>query len=384
MIVILGSGLAGYSLLKELRKRGCERPVTVVTAEDGASYSKPMLSTGFAKQKEPAQLVMADAVAMAEQYQADIRAFTSADRIDPQAQTLWIGQECLPYEDLVLALGAAARDPGLIGNATDRVWSVNDLADYARVREHLIQPSRVLILGGGLIGCEFANDFVVGGHDVEIVTPAEQVLPSLLPNPLAHQLEQGLRAEGVRFSFKRRAQGVDYALAENGALRVSLDDGSVREVDAVISAIGLAPRIELASQAGLAVSQAGIAVDAYCRSSNPHIYALGDCAEIAGQNYQYVAPLMACAKALAKTLDGEPSAAQFPTMPIIVKTPSCPVLVAPPNTAGEWQVEEGGKEGLRMACVEPEGRLLGFALAGEAVKERQSWLKRLQAKSGGV
>src|SRR5690606_41974539 len=112
-VVIVGTGLAGYNLAKEWRKLDSETPLLLISADDGRSYSKPMLSTGFGKNKDADGLAMAEAGAMAEQLKAGIRTHTRLTGIDPGNKRLWIGEEAVPYRDLVLAGGAATlRRPG--------------------------------------------------------------------------------------------------------------------------------------------------------------------------------------------------------------------------------------------------------------------------------
>lgn len=104
-VVIIGTGLAGYNLAREFRKLDGETPLLLITADDGRSYSKPMLSTGFAKLKDADGLCMAEPGAMAEQLKAEIRTHTRISGIDPGHKRLWIGEEAVAYRDLVLAWG---------------------------------------------------------------------------------------------------------------------------------------------------------------------------------------------------------------------------------------------------------------------------------------
>ena len=102
-VVIVGTGLAGYNLAREFRKLDSETPLLLITADDGRSYSKPMLSTGFGKNKEADGLSMATPGAMAEQLKAEVRTHTRISGIDPGHKQLWIGEEAVPYRDLILA-----------------------------------------------------------------------------------------------------------------------------------------------------------------------------------------------------------------------------------------------------------------------------------------
>ena len=373
-LVIVGTGLAGYNLAREWRKLDSSTPLLLISADDGRSYSKPMLSTGFAKNKQADELVMADVGAMAEQLNAEIRTHTPVTRIEPEAKRLWLGAEAIDYRDLVLALGADPIALDIPGDAADHVYAINDLEDYARFRAAIDGKQRVLLMGAGLIGCEFANDLTSGGLQVSVVAPCDQVMPGLIQPQAAEAVQHALQALGVAFHL---GPVVSRLSRDGEALRAELSDGTVLACDAVVSAVGLRPRTQLASAAGLTLGR-GIAVDRQLQSSAAHVYALGDCAEVAGLNLQYVMPLMACARALAKTLAGEPTAVSYGAMPVVVKTPACPLVVAPPpaGSNGQWRVE-GQAPDLRLLCHDADGALLGFNLTGSCVSERMALNKSL-------
>ncbi|HBP49716.1 MULTISPECIES: NAD(P)/FAD-dependent oxidoreductase [Pseudomonas] len=375
-VVIVGTGLAGYNLAREFRKLDSETPLLLITSDDGRSYSKPMLSTGFGKNKEADGLSMATPEAMAEQLKAQVRIHTRISGIDPGHKQLWIGEEAVPYRDLVLAWGAQTVQVPVEGDAQDAIFPINDLEDYARFRAAAAGKRRVLILGAGLIGCEFANDLIAGGYEVDLVAPCEQVMPTLLHPAAAAAVQAGLESLGARFHLGpvlTRLQRTD------SGLEAHLSDGSVVPCDVVVSAIGLRPRIDMAAAAGIKVNR-GVEVDRHLKTSHSHIYALGDCAEVDGLNLLYVMPLMSCARALAQTLAGNPTAVSYGAMPITVKTPVCPLVVSPVPRGyeGVWTVEGQGAD-IKALCRDADGKLLGYALTGEAVREKLALNKELPA-----
>jgi rubredoxin-NAD+ reductase len=375
-VVIVGTGLAGYNLAREFRKLDSQTPLLLITADDGRSYSKPMLSTGFGKHKDADGLSMAEPGAMAEQLQAEVRTHTRITGIDAGHQRLWIGEEAVPYRDLVLAWGAEVIRVPVAGDAGDALFPINDLEDYARFRLAAAGKRRVLLLGAGLIGCEFANDLSLGGYQVELVAPCEQVMPGLLHPAAAAAVQAGLESLGARFHLGPVLSSLNHA-AEG--LLARLSDGTQIACDLVVSAVGLRPRIELAAAAGLEVNR-GVMVDRQLRTSHANIYALGDCAEVDGLNLLYVMPLMACARALAQTLAGQPTAVRYGAMPVTVKTPVCPLVVSPPprGTTGSWQVDGSGSD-LKVLCRAADGSLLGYALTGKAVQEKLALNRELPA-----
>ena len=375
-VVIIGTGLAGYNLAREFRKLDGETPLLLITADDGRSYSKPMLSTGFAKNKDADGLSMAEPGAMAEQLKAEIRTHTRISGIDPGHKRLWIGEEQVRYRDLVLAWGAETVRVPLQGDGADAVFPINDLEDYSRFRAAAAGKRRVLILGAGLIGCEFANDMSLGGFEVDLVAPCEQVMPTLLHPAAATAVQAGLEGLGVRFHLGPVLSRLQRTA---GALEAHLSDGSVIACDLVVSAVGLKPRTDLAAAAGLQINR-GVVVDRFLRTSHANIYALGDCAEVDGLNLLYVMPLMGGARALAQTLTGNPAAVSYGPMPVTVKTPVCPLVVSPPprGREGNWTVEGQGAD-LKVLCHDGEGQLLGYALTGTAVMEKLALNRQLPA-----
>jgi rubredoxin-NAD+ reductase len=335
-----------------------------------------MLSTGFGKNKDADGLSMAEPGTMAEQLKAEVRTHTRISGIDPGHKRLWIGEESVIYRDLVLAWGAETVRVPIEGDAADCVFPINDLEDYARFRLAAAGKRRVLLLGAGLIGCEFANDLSLGGYRVELVAPCEQVMPGLLHPAAAAAVQAGLESLGARFHLGPVLSSLNHA-AEG--LLARLSDGTQIPCDLVVSAVGLRPRIDLAAAAGLAVNR-GVMVDRQLRTSHANIYALGDCAEVDGLNLLYVMPLMACARALAQTLVGQPTAVRYGAMPVTVKTPVCPLVVSPPprGLQGEWTVEGSGSD-IKALYRDASGALLGYALTGAAVQEKLALNKLLPA-----
>ncbi len=369
-VVILGSGLAGYSAAREFRKLDKTTPLVVVSRDHAGFYSKPMLSNALASNRSAAMLVMKPVEKMIEELGAVIRARTEAARIDTGTQTVHcVDGEVIAYRDLVLALGADPIRLPLAGDGAIEVLSVNDLDDYTRFAERLEGVKTVAILGGGLIGCEFANDLLARGIVPIVIDLAPVALSRLLPPEASRWLQARLEAAGVRFRFGVAAERVERVA--NG-YRVTLTDGGALEVGLVLSAIGLRPRIGLAQAAGLAVNR-GIVVDRHLATSASYVYALGDCAEVEGHSLPYVMPIMQQARALGATLAGTPTPLKYPAMPVIVKTPACPTVVCPPpiGAAGAWTVQPG-EEALEAHFRAADDELLGFALMGTATARRQS------------
>lgn len=375
-IVIIGTGLSGYTLAREIRKRAPDQPLHIITADDGHSYSKPMLSNALDKNKTPDTLVIASAEKMATDLDATLWTHVRVTAIHPEARSIDTDRGALEYDRLVLAIGADTIQLPIEGDAADTILSVNDLMDYRRFREQIESPGVIAIIGAGLIGCEFANDLRNADIDVHVIDIAERPLGRLLPVKAATALQEKLQNIGVQWHLANSVVRVDHS---QGKYLVTLKSGESLMAGTVLSAVGLRPRIQLAVEAGLQ-SNRGILVNSNLRTSNPHIYALGDCAEVEGLVLPYVMPLMTAARALAAILTGEDTVLNYAAMPVVVKTPAYPVVVCPPPRPvdGHW-IETELDNGIRAEYRDDSGNLLGFALTGDAVSEKMVLAKQIAA-----
>jgi rubredoxin-NAD+ reductase len=366
-VVIIGSGLAGYTLARELRKLDRNTPLMILSRDEASFYSKPMLSNALAAGRSAAQIASASAEQMAVQLGAQILAGTQVEAVDVVKRTVKAGRVSIRYAKLVLALGADPNNVPLEGDAASEAMQVNDLGGYAQFRAAIQGKQSVVLLGAGLIGCEFANDLAAAGHQVHVVDPAPRPLGRLLPEAAAQRLRLALAAIGVRWHLGTAARAMSRVAS---GLRVELADGTALPADAVLSAIGLRPRTQLAQRAGLKINR-GIVTDRLLQTSAADVYALGDCAEVDGQTLPYVLPLMQAARALARTLAGSATPVLYPAMPVVVKTPAMPVVVCPPPALpGTWQVQQDAG-GIEARFEDDAGKLLGFALVGTATARKQ-------------
>jgi len=380
-MVVLGAGLAGWTTVREFRKLDATTPVVLVTADSGDFYAKPTLSNAFAQKRGPAQLVTTPAQKMADGLNVTLLAHTGVASIDSASRLLQFGADAqgtvhppLHYRDLVLAVGARSVRLPLQGDAASEVLWVNSLDDFRAFhqRVHGDTPRSVVIMGAGLIGCEFANDLAQAGHQVHVVDPAARALSLLLPVDASAPLQSALESAGVLFHWGTTVLSIDRA---GETLRVTLANGEALAADAVLSAVGLRPDTRLAAAAGVICAR-GIAVDGQLRTSVEHLYALGDCAQYTSAGSQvllYVMPIMHAAKALAANLCGTRTELVFPLMPVSVKTPALPLAILPPgsNHLGTWQA---AGDGAWVFC-DAQGVQRGFALAGSATARRQAMLQ---------
>lgn len=379
-VVVVGSGLAGWSAVREFRKLDTTTPVVMITADAGDFYAKPSLSNALVQGKVAAQLVTTPAEKMVATLGVTLLQHTHVTGIDVQTQEVHTHSKgSFDYRQLVLATGAKAIRLSFTGNAVDEVMSVNSLDDYAAFRAKLKPQARVLIIGAGLIGCEFANDLAASGYAVQVVDPSAAPLASLLPAEAGAQLRESLEALGVRWHFGTSASSIDRV---NEDYVVTFASGQTAVVDIVLSAVGLRADTALAQAAGIAVER-GIVVNAKLQTSASHVYALGDNTQYASESagvsrtLPYVMPIMTAAKALAQTLAGVPTDVQFALMPVAIKTPAMPLVVAAalPGTQGAWVKAE---EGI-WQFMGAQGQVHGFVLSGAKTSRRAEQAKLVTA-----
>ena len=369
-IVVVGSGLAGFAVLRELRRLSPEAKLTLVTLEDGHFYSKPALSTAFAKGKTAETLITSPAAKMIAQLKLDARIGREAEAIDREGRVLCTTGGPIAYDALILATGATPFRPDIGGDAAHRAISVNQLDHYAHFREQLSDNARVLIVGSGLVGTEFANDLAISGYRPVVVDLLATPLAQLVPPAVGEQVRDALGAAGVEWHLGRKVSAIDYRSPAPGYV-ATLDDGNTIEADVVLSAVGFRPNVALAEAAGLEVGE-GIRVDPFGRTSDPHIYAIGDCAEYRHGLSAYVTPIMAVARAIAASATGEPAEIRFPPLSVQVKTTLFPLNLLPPprGCIGEWHEIECDEGGHKHLFIDDGGVVRGYVLTRDKCEQR--------------
>jgi rubredoxin---NAD+ reductase len=369
-IVVVGSGLAGFGVLRELRRLSPEAKLTMVTLEDGHFYSKPALSTAFAKGKTAETLVTSDAQKMIAQLKLDARICREAESIDRKGKALCTTGGPILYDKLVLAMGATPFRPEIEGAAAHRAISVNQLEHYAYFREQLPDNAHVLIMGSGLVGTEFANDLITNGYQVTVVDMFPLPLAQLVPPAVGESVRDALASEGVEWHLGRKVVAINYKGGSTGYV-ATLDDGSDVEADLVLSAVGLRPNVALAQEAGIDVGM-GIKVNQYGKTSDPDIYAIGDCAEYQHGLSAYVTPIMAAARGIAPSVLGTATEIRFPPLAVQVKTTLYPINLLPPKRGciGDWHVTECDADGEKHLFIDDSGVVRGYVLTRDKTEQR--------------
>ncbi|MDX5381838.1 MAG: NAD(P)/FAD-dependent oxidoreductase [Rhodobacterales bacterium] len=274
-VVVVGAGQAGSSLVAKLRNSGFDGRVTLIGAEPVPPYQRPPLSKAYLLGDMALDRLFLRPESFYAEHQIDLRLNTRVTGIDRTAQTIALNDEVMPYDHLVLATGSDPRRlPASIGGALDGVFVVRDLADVDAMAPHVVAGKRALIVGGGYIGLEAAAVAAKRGLEVTLVEMADRILQRVAAPETSDYFRALHQGHGVTI---REGIGLDRLLGEGHVTGARLSDGTELAVDLVIVGVGIAPATALAEAAGLEIDN-GIKVDAQGRTSDPAIWAAGDCA----------------------------------------------------------------------------------------------------------
>ncbi len=274
-IVIVGAGQAAASLAAKLRGLGHDGPLTIVGEEPAAPYQRPPLSKGYLLGEMPLDRLMLRAPSFWEDQRVALRLGAAVTAIDRAAKTVTVAGEALGYDQLALTTGATPRRlPAATGGDLDGVYTVRTLADVDAMAPEFEPGRRLVVVGGGYIGLEAAAVARKLGLEVTVVELAPRILARVASAETA-QAVAGLHARhGVTI---RTGTGLARLAGEGRVTGAELDDGSILPADFVIVGVGITPDTRLAEAAGLEIDN-GIAVDDQGRTSDPAIWAAGDCA----------------------------------------------------------------------------------------------------------
>jgi len=366
-LVIIGSGLAGYSVAREWRKLDTTTPLVIITQDSGDFYSKPLLSTAVTQEKTADALAMSTATDMAKTLHAEIITHTAVEKIDLKNKAVHVAEKAIAYSHLVLATGSTPFHLKALEKA--KAFSVNSLDHYRAFRAHLKPEHHVAIVGAGLVGTELAHDLSAKGYRVSAVAMENTPLRHFIPEALGKKLQEKLESLGVQYFLNTAVTQVEQ---HDNQQTLILENGKTIQCDVILSAVGIHAETHLAKAAGLAVSN-GIHVNACLQTSDPFVYAVGDCVSQNNEIRHYIAPILHQSRALAKTLTGESTQVAYPVMPVVVKTPSLPISFVLPKV---FDREETDNDKILYFY---EDKLVGFVVVGEANKERQALVAKLSA-----
>jgi 3-phenylpropionate/trans-cinnamate dioxygenase ferredoxin reductase subunit len=281
-MVIVGAGECGTRAALALRENGDDGPVTLIGAEPHPPYERPPLSKDVITcEARPAARIISGAASLAEAGVEHLRS-TTVDGIDRENRTLTLaGGERIGYDRLLLATGATPRRLPLAGADDPRCRTLRTFDDALAIRAHIDASRSLAILGGGFIGLELAASARRRGVPVTVIEAEDRLMKRGVPEEIAAQLAARHREEGVDI---RCGTGLTAVTPAEDGLILTLGDGTTLTTNLLVIAIGVVPETALAAAAGLALDN-GIAVDDRLKTSDPHIFAAGDCCSFPAFHY---------------------------------------------------------------------------------------------------
>ena len=279
-VVVIGAGQAGAALVARLRSAGHTGAITLIGEESAPPYQRPPLSKGYLTGEIGAERLWLRGPDFYAEHGISLRLGTSVSAIDPAAKTITLGTQAIAYDDLVLTTGSAPRRlPGAVGGGLAGVYTVRMLSDVDAMKAEFVAGRRVVIVGGGYIGLEAAAVAAKLGLDVTVLEMAPRILQRVAAPETSDYIRALHLAHGVKIL---ESTGLDRLIGDKRVTGARLADGGVLPADFVIAGVGIMPRTALAEAAGLDIEN-GIKTDAQGRTSDPHIWAAGDCASFPWQ-----------------------------------------------------------------------------------------------------
>lgn len=274
-VIIIGAGQAGGETAQRLRQGGFEGEITLIGEEPVAPYQRPPLSKAYLKGDLDIDRLMLRPASVYAEERIALLTKTRGVWIDRANRKVRVeGGRELPYDALVLATGAKPRKLPLVGADLDGVHLFRTAADVDRVRERFVSGAKLVVVGAGYIGLEVAAVARQCGLEVTVLETAVRPLARVTsPEVAGFFLDEHTR-QGVRFVLGGQCALIKGADRVTG---VALTDGAELPADLVIAGIGVTPDVAIAEQCGLTVNN-GIVTDRQCRTSDPNIFAIGDCA----------------------------------------------------------------------------------------------------------
>lgn len=272
--VVIGAGHAGAQAVASLRQEGYDGEIVLIGEEPQLPYHRPPLSKAYLSGEQPAERLLIRPEKFYHDKQIDVRTGTRVTAIDRAARTVTLdNDETLTWDTLVLALGSQVRKLPIPGTELGGVHYLRSIADVDGIRRDLDSARNLVIIGGGYIGLEVASVAVKAGLNVTVLEMEDRILQRVTTPSMSSFYTRVHTEAGVMLRCNAAASKL---LGDDRVRAVECNDGSEIPADVVIIGVGILPVTQLAEAAGLDCDN-GILVDSHCRTSDPDIYAIGDC-----------------------------------------------------------------------------------------------------------
>lgn len=282
-VVIVGAGQAGCSAATKLRNLGYDKPITLVGEEPHPPYQRPPLSKAYLQGEMPRERLFLRPEAYYAEHQIALRLNANVTGISTADRRVTCAGETLAYDQLILSTGSTPRRlPAAMGGTLPGTYTIRGIDDIDVIGLEFKPGRRLVIIGGGYVGLEVAAVAAKLGLDVTLIEAAPRVLQRVAAPETADYFRDLHHSKGVRILENTQLSHITGTDRADG---VELDNGEVIPADFVVFGIGISPNTALAGHAGLKVEN-GIVTDATGRTSDPHIWAAGDCATLPFQGNQ--------------------------------------------------------------------------------------------------
>lgn len=366
-LVVVGNGMAGCRAVQEVLKRDPDRyEITIFGAEPRVNYDRIMLSPVLAGEKAFADIVLND-----EAWYRDngitLHAGRAVTGIDREAKVVRAeGGLATPYDRLILATGSDPIRLPLPGADLAGVVTFRDLDDVEAMIAAVKPGAKAVVIGGGLLGIEAAYGLSRRGMGATVVHLLDVLMERQLDASAGFLLTEALSAKGVETVLE--AQSEEIVGADGRVAGLRLKDGRVLPCDLLVMAVGIRPNAALARACGLQVNR-GVVVDDTLATSDPSIFAIGECLEHRGQCYGLVAPIWEMCRTLADTLTGAEAAYAGSALSTRLKVSGVDVFSAGKHLGGdgcEDIVFRDAGRGVYKRIVLEDGKVAGAVLFGDA------------------
>ncbi len=366
-LVVVGTGMAAGRAVEEIVTRAPGRfDITMFGAEPHTIYNRILLSDVLAGVKSPEGIFLYSSDWFA-RHRITLASGAKVERIEREHKTVAVeGRPPVAYDKLIIATGSLPMVPAIENVNTPGVFVFRTINDCQLIASYARRCRRAVVIGGGLLGLEAARGLLEHGLEITVV--------EVMPYPMAQQLDaesgamlaRRLETIGLRLLFEKATQRVLGSGAVRGLL---FKDGTGIETDMVVISCGIRPNVRLAVEAGLAVER-GIVCDDHLRTSDPDIYAVGECVEHRGRLYGLVAPLFEQARVLGDHITGSNPAAAYAGSKISTRLKVMGVDLVSVGDAREGPGAEVTRyaepqRGVYKKLVVREGRIAGAILLGD-------------------
>ena len=382
-LVVVGNGMAGCRAVEELLARAPDRfDITIFGAEPRVNYNRIMLSPVLAGEKSFEDIII-NGQGWYEENKITLHAGDPVTAIDREAKTVTTAAGHVEtYDFLLLATGSNPFMIPVPGKDLEGVVTFRDLDDVEKMLQAARTGRHAVVIGGGLLGLEAANGLNLNGMEVTVIHLASTLMERQLDEAAGFLLQKELESRGVRILTGAVTEAY---LGDTGVRAVRLKDGTEIPADIVVVAAGIRPNVALAQGAGLAVNR-GILVDDLMHTSDPDIFAVGECVEHRGMVYGLVAPLWEMCRAFGDCLAAiETQGYQGSVLSTKLKVTGVDVFSAGDFSPGDDKediVFRDARRGVYKRLIVCGDRLVGAILYGDA--RDGSWYFQLLKEGASI